>query len=170
MQCFTKYDLYNPYFGIKGQPMYIAVPCGKCTPCLKKRAGHWSFRLEQEAKISSSACFITLTYADAPRTWKNKPTLKKRDFQLFMKRLRKKCPTNKLRYYACGEYGTQTQRPHYHAVIFNLPHSIINNPIIIQDTWKHGHIHVANNNKLTINYVVGYMNKSYDEDPRDRKA
>ena len=138
----------------------VNVPCGKCLACKKRRASHWSFRLNEEAKSSSSACFITLTYENAPISENGFRTLDKRDFQLFLKRLRKTCPTNKLKYYACGEYGTQTHRPHYHAIIFNLPKSIISNPQKIADTWQNGHIHLANNNQLTINYVVGYMTKS----------
>jgi hypothetical protein len=138
----------------------VNVPCGKCLACKKRRASHWSFRLNEEAKTSSSACFITLTYEQAPISENGFRTLDKRDFQLFLKRLRKKCPTNKLKYYACGEYGTQTHRPHYHAIIFNLPKSLIEKPQTIADTWQNGHIHLANNNQLTINYVVGYMTKS----------
>jgi len=137
----------------------VSVPCGKCLACTKRRASQWSFRLNEEAKTSSSACFITLTYENAPISENGFRTLNKRDFQLFLKRLRKKCPTNKLKYYACGEYGTRTFRPHYHAIIFNLPKSLIQNPQKIVDTWTHGHIHLANNNQSTINYVVGYMTK-----------
>lgn len=159
MQCFTPYRVKNKNKDINNQNLMIDVPCGKCIACTKRRASQWSFRLHEEAKVSSSACFITLTYATTPKTENGFETLVKRDYQLFLKRLRKTCPTNKLKYYACGEYGTQSYRPHYHAVIFNLPHSLIANPEKIADTWQHGHIHLANNNIQTINYVVGYMNK-----------
>jgi hypothetical protein len=138
----------------------VNVPCGKCLACKKRRASHWSFRLNEEAKTSLSACFITLTYEKAPISENGFQTLVKKDYQLFLKRLRKKCPTNKLKYYACGEYGTNTHRPHYHAILFNLPKSLIERPQIIADTWTKGHIHIANNNQLTINYVVGYITKS----------
>lgn len=37
-----------------------------------------------------------------------------------MKRLRKKFPDKKIKYFHCGEYGEQTLRPHYHACIFGL--------------------------------------------------
>ncbi|AXB22553.1 replication initiation protein [Lynx canadensis associated microvirus CLP 9413] len=47
-------------------------------------------------------------------------TLAKRDFQLFMKRLRKAFPDQKIRYFAAGEYGSETFRPHYHAILFGL--------------------------------------------------
>jgi hypothetical protein len=160
MQCYTPFRVKNKNKDINNQNLMIDVPCGKCLACKKRRASHWSFRLLEEAKTSTSACFLTLTYENPPISENGFHTLKKRDFQLFLKRLRKTCPTNKLKYYACGEYGTQTSRPHYHAVLFNLPHSLIEKPAKIADTWQNGHIHLANNNIQTINYVVGYMTKS----------
>lgn len=61
-------------------------------------------------------CFITLTYSD-----ENLPldrSLSKRDFQLFMKRLRKSIAPLKVRFFAGGEYGDLNARPHYHALLF----------------------------------------------------
>lgn len=55
-------------------------------------------------------------------------TLRKRDLQLYFKRLRKlheqrygyyQSRLNPIKYYAVGEYGGETFRPHYHACIFN---------------------------------------------------
>ena len=158
-QCLSPYTLKKEYTDSKGQNRCINVPCGKCVNCTKRRASQWSFRLREEAKQSSSASFLTLTYEQAPISKNGYHTLVKRDFQLFMKRLRKLCPTNKLKYYACGEYGTTTYRPHYHAIIFNLPHSIINSPDLVRDTWNKGHTMVAHSNDLTINYVAGYVVK-----------
>ena len=128
MQCLTPFPVRNKHKDINDQNLVINVPCGKCIPCRKRRASHWSFRIMEESKISSSACFLTLTYEEAPYTQNGFPTLVKKDYQNFLKRLRKLAPNKKLKYFACGEYGTQTQRPHYHAIIFNLPLSIINNP------------------------------------------
>lgn len=61
-------------------------------------------------------------------------SLVKRDFQLFMKRLRKRFPNQKIRFYACGEYGSQTLRPHFHAIIFGLD---LNDRYF----WKFNHEH-----------------------------
>lgn len=47
-------------------------------------------------------------------------SLNKGHFQKFLKRLRKHFPERKIRYYHCGEYGDNLQRPHYHACFFNL--------------------------------------------------
>lgn len=65
------------------------------------------------------SCFITLTYED-----EHLPpygSLSKRDYQLFLKRLRQHTYRNygvKIRYFLVGEYGDKTKRPHYHAIIF----------------------------------------------------
>lgn len=158
-QCLSPFTLTQDYKDINGKNRSINVPCGKCVSCLKRRSGHWSFRLAQEAQVSSSASFLTLTYANAPISENGFPTLVKRDVQLFMKKLRKKCPLYKLKYYFCGEYGTKTNRPHYHAIIFNLPQRIIHKPQLITDTWEHGHTMITHSNDLTINYVSGYIMK-----------
>ena len=62
-------------------------------------------------------CFITLTYSDEYLPWDG--SLNKKHFQDFMKRLRKWEQHKPIRYFHCGEYGEQLQRPHYHALIFN---------------------------------------------------
>lgn len=68
-----------------------------------------------EASLYESNAFITLTYDTMPRFG----SLDKRAFPLFMKRLRKALPEGqRVRYFACGEYGTESGRPHYHALLF----------------------------------------------------
>ena len=158
-QCITPGNRTQEYKDYNGRNRTINYPCGKCVTCLKRRSSQWSFRLSQEAQVSSSASFLTLTYAYQPISENGFPTLVKKDWQLFMKRLRKKCPLYKLKFYACGEYGTQTFRPHYHAIVFNLPHRIISKPQIITDLWGHGHTMITHSNDLTINYVSGYIMK-----------
>lgn len=68
-----------------------------------------------ENKMHDVSAFITLTYDDDHLP--EGGSLVKRDFQLFMKRLRK-ARDEKVRFYACGEYGEKSGRPHYHALIF----------------------------------------------------
>lgn len=105
-----------PNFGQAGPLNWAPVdlPCGTCVGCKLKKSQEWALRCVHEAQMHNANCFITLTYND-----ENLPSdgsLKHRDFQLFMKRLRKKCGS--VRFYQCGEYGEKLGRPHYHALLF----------------------------------------------------
>lgn len=115
----------------------------------------WTFRLMKQSEISTSAIFLTLTYNDehVPKT------LIKTDYQLFLKRLRKTIPNSTIKYYACGEYGAKTSRPHYHAIMFNLPQNWVTNPNLILDVWGKGNIFIAPCNIATIKYVTKYIMK-----------
>lgn len=71
------------------------------------------------------AVFVTWTYDDEHLP--ANASLSKRDFQLMVMRLRKVLYKQyskefRIRYFACGEYGDLTHRPHYHAIIFGLSH------------------------------------------------
>lgn len=92
------------------------VPCRKCVECKVQYAEDWARRVVLEAKKHEKNCFITLTYNDA-----NLPegaSVCKRSAQLFMKKLRKAIAPIKVRYFLCGEYGAEKNRPHYHAILF----------------------------------------------------
>lgn len=66
-----------------------------------------------EASMHEHNSFITLTY-DAEHV-PDRGQLEHKDFQDFMKRLRKH---GAVRYYMAGEYGSLNGRPHYHAGLF----------------------------------------------------
>lgn len=100
----------------------MIVPCGHCLGCQIDYSREWANRMCIELDDNPKAIFVTLTYNDAhlPRTTSGTKTLRKRDLQLFWKRLRKAYPNVKIRYYVAGEYGSKTFRPHYHAIIYGL--------------------------------------------------
>lgn len=130
------------------------VPCGKCNFCLQVKRADWTFRIMQEWKVSSSAKFLTLTYTDQDLPYGDGvATLCKRDLQLFHKRLRKE-NEDKLRYYAVGEYGTVTSRPHYHSIMFNLQSDVIAR---LTDIWSLGMVHVGEVSYPSIHYVTKYV-------------
>lgn len=62
--------------------------------------------------------FITLTYAEA--NIPEQGQLRYIDFQKFMRRLRKHYAPKQVRFFMCGEYGPQLERPHFHACLFGL--------------------------------------------------
>lgn len=97
-----------------GVPMKL--PCGQCIGCRLERSRQWAIRCVHETKLHEHNEFVTLTYDNEHLPAGG--TLVKRDLQLFMKRLRKMCG-NGIRFYACGEYGETTGRPHYHLLLFN---------------------------------------------------
>jgi len=144
----------------------IPVPCGRCPACYKRRVSSWSFRLMQQEKIAETAYFITLTYdtKHVPITDKGFMGLAKRDLQLFFKRLRKsqdakkahrnwQGPHSPIRYYACGEYGGKTRRPHYHIIIFNAKLELI------QPAWDKGQVHYGVVTGASVGYCLKYMSK-----------
>lgn len=92
----------------------MKVPCGQCIGCRLERSRQWAIRCVHENQMHDESCFVTLTYDDD-----NLPkgeTLVREHCQLFFKRLRKKTP--RIRLFYCGEYGDESKRPHYHALIF----------------------------------------------------
>lgn len=110
---------------------FIEIPCGKCIACRLRYSRDWANRCMLELESHDSAYFVTLTYNDehVPVSYYGDPasgdalpvfTLVKNDLQRFIKRLRKAFPNDHIRYYACGEYGDNTYRPHYHLIIFGL--------------------------------------------------
>ncbi len=80
-------------------------------------------------------------------------TLQKQDYQKFMKRLRKNTGLKSIRYYACGEYGTKTWRPHYHAIIFGVT------PEQVEKAWGRGYCHFGKVSGDSIAYTIKYICK-----------
>lgn len=150
----------RPFIIRKDRVDAAIVPCGKCDVCLQRRAAAWAFRLSIQNRHSLSSLCVTLTYDDAFLPICDAGYgLSKHDLQCFFKRLRKLCK-HKVSYYACGEYGGRTLRPHYHAIIFNAPFDAI------QSAWSLngvslGHSHMLPFNDATVRYVTGYVCKSY---------
>lgn len=142
--------------GMIRQQGHAVVPCGKCPQCKQRRANAWVFRLLKEQRVHTSALFITLTYSNdtVPLTPNGFMTLVKSDYQKFMKRLRFNTGIKSIKYYACGEYGTTTWRPHYHAIIFDVPIDAISK------AWTSGHVHIVPDvNGASIGYCTKYICK-----------
>ena len=116
-----------------------------------------------ESYCHEANCFITLTYA--PEHLPEGLTVVPEHLQLFWKRLRKRLGDRKIRYYAVGEYGDETQRPYYHASVFGIG---VLDQHYVMDAWKLGHVMVAEFNEKTAQYVAGYGVKKMTskDDPR----
>lgn len=168
----------------------VPVPCGKCMECRLNKSREWATRMMLECRYHQSSYFVTLTYNDAtvpvsyfpdPDTGEALPslTLVKRDLQLFMKRLRDRLfrlGRPQIRYYAVGEYGDKTHRPHYHLVIFGLQlddleflkQSALGFPYyrsqLVEDCWPDGYSMVCNVSWQSCAYVARYCTKKLGGD------
>lgn len=179
MACKYPITVKNPLFRINPvAKQFLKVPCNKCVKCRQRRSRQWIYRLKQENKSSENSYFVTLTYEDSNLVYADSgvPTLCKPDYQRFVKRLRKaqakKRPGLKLRYFACGEYGSKTYRPHYHALMFNVI------PELIEKAWSLdgepiGLVHIGTVTEDSIAYNTKYILKSnceYQEQFKDDKS
>lgn len=130
----------------------LELPCGGCLGCRLVQRQAWALRCQLELVDHPHAIFATATYSDD-----NLPlTLSKRDLQLWIKRLRK---TYKFRFFATGEYGERTSRPHYHAIMFGI--SELETPRL-EKTWGQGHVRVYPATPANIAYTAGYCQKKID--------
>lgn len=123
-----------------------------------------------EAKDHEQSAFITLTYDD-----KNLPensSLDPRHSRDFLKRIRRVMEPTRLRYFLVGEYGGETQRPHYHLALFSYPFctfgrsrykKITDNCCIPCDTIKHiwgrGLVDLGDITPYSAAYIAGYTTK-----------
>lgn len=163
----------------------FATPCGQCTACRINRKREWTSRMILENLQYTDSSFWTLTYRDQslpmmPRhSDANLPTLLPQHLQGFLKRARTALSPVKLRFFAVGEYGDDTQRPHYHVILFNYPpcHRLDGTKLkklsvnhmtatgccpscdLIQKLWAHGHIAGGRAEEKSLAYCAGYVVK-----------
>lgn len=129
-----------------------------------------------EARLHEHSSFITLTYDE--NSIPPGGTLVPKDTQDWLKRLR--TYVGPIRYYLVGEYGDQTQRPHYHAALFGVPgcpyqdaqktRRGCNCPVcqVLKKTWPQGRTHSGELTTQSAQYIAGYVTKKLTskDDPR----
>lgn len=167
----------------------IQIPCGNCIGCRMDYSRMWMSRLVKEASQYQNNAFLTLTYNNENLPTKdvvNKETgelitghpLVKKHVQLFIKNLRREYEYHfnhqGIRFYACGEYGGRTARPHYHLAIFNadmtawgdikLQGNNINGDALwssekIEKIWGRGFCIIGDLTPQSAAYIARYMLK-----------
>lgn len=148
----------------------IELPCGQCIGCRMRRAADWSLRVVHEASCWPRNCFVTLTYARD--CLPPEGSLDHRDFQLFLKRVRKHVFPQRVRFYMCGEYGPLNLRPHYHACLFNVDFrndrivagksasgAVFYESPLLTELWGHGRASVQDLERETAGYCARYIMK-----------
>lgn len=179
--------------------LWVKIPCGQCLGCRLDYSRMWADRCMLEASLYEHNCFLTLTYSDDNLPYadtldrfsgslENRPILVKKHFQDFMKRLKANLNYLKpgygdgVRVYYCGEYGSQTLRPHFHAILFNCDFSDklfwkmkngnrLYNSAFLDNAWKHGYGVIGDVTWESCAYVaryvmkkqIGFEKKAYDE-------
>jgi hypothetical protein len=167
--------VFNPPSASTGLLKPFNLPCSKCIGCRLNYARSWALRCQLESLSHKDNCFITLTFSQENLEKRKNPwSVDKRDFQLFMKKLRKK-HGEQIRYFHCGEYGEKNYRPHYHALIFGHDFRKKTNANKVQKfgkgktplynseelntLWSHGHCTVGDLNFTTASYTARYVTK-----------
>lgn len=175
----------------------IPIPCGKCVGCRLEYSKQWSDRLMLESQYHDQSWFLTLTYddvhlpdsvlieKDGVKFWTE--PLSKKDITKFLKDLRNAVYPEKIRFFLCGEYGPETMRPHYHAIIFGLNLSfeknaerdvsgtIHTNDIgqtifhsdFVEKIWSKGAVELGTVTPQSCSYVARYCMKKLDGLDRD---
>ncbi len=180
---------------ITGEVLYpFYVGCGQCAECRLEYSRGWANRCVMEALTCQredvrNCWFVTLTYNDDSiskyglnDTASGLMTLNYDHLQLFMKSLRrhyeyhaqdKQWNYNNIRFYACGEYGEQTHRPHFHVLLFDCPildkdlkllgKTKLGYPLYnvdyITKLWNKGHVVIADLTWETCAYTARYVMK-----------
>ena len=176
------FNLAVKKYGITKFERFVNVPCGHCEQCLKSKARGWAFRILKEAEKYNNNFFITFTYDDEhlPVSYHNQVlcnTLVKDEISKFNKKLktylRRKGLNSDFRFYGVGEYGSNTLRPHYHVIYFNLDlpdlkfYNYSNGNLIftsefLNNLWSKGFVEVGAVDIGSACYVARYCDKKLD--------
>lgn len=143
-------------------PKKANVPCGQCMNCRINKKRMWTGRILLENQYSAlPGSFVTLTYNnDSLPDGHICPggTLDPEDTRKWLMRLRKRLSV-KLRYFLVGEYGSKSERAHYHAMIFGIPPETLEP--LIKKTWpdETGYTKVGTITRASAQYVAHYTTK-----------
>lgn len=147
--------------------------CGRCLSCRIQRRTIWTLRMLHHGEAYEHKTFVNLTYRDEDlMVRKGIPNLVPTDLRNFFKRLRinlkRDSLDDRISYYACGEYGEGTQRPHYHAIVFGVPLGSFKwrgdvmyatDDNVLAYSWGHGHVVLGTVTADSIRYVAQYIDK-----------
>lgn len=162
----------------------IAHACGQCLPCRINTRRMWQARIMLECTQHDISSFWTLTYNEEniPLTPSGLQNLDYKHLTDFLKRLRvdyQRRLDKRLRHYAVGEYGDQSNRPHYHLALFNYPYCARGGTSPnrrgvcceicsrVEEIWGKGKVHSGSLEDASATYLAGYITKKLNKtDPK----
>ncbi|AXL14571.1 replication initiator protein [Microviridae sp.] len=168
-----------------GEFKEMKIACRLCIGCRLEYSRQWAMRIHHEQQLHKKNAFITLTY-DNEHLPENS-SLDKRDWQLFLKKFRKKLYPAKIRFFMAGEYGGQAElgrkfgRPHFHAIIFGwYPEKsdckvvkktktgeLLYHSEFLSEIWGKGFVSVGSVTFESAAYVARYITKKITGDIKD---
>lgn len=160
MKCLRPVDQLRT---VNGSEFYGERRCGYCEACKLTYRQSWACRIILESYCHEASSFVTLTYDEV--NLPSPPQLYPNHLQLFIKRLRRRVEPFKFRFFAAGEYGARSLRPHYHLVIFGLAASTELEELI-QKCWSFGFIKVDPLTPARASYVAKYVCKEVSNDDK----
>lgn len=155
----------------------LQIPCGKCLGCRVQQSQDWATRIMHECQDHRETKFLTLTYDEDHLPYDLRPEHLSgfiRNLRFHLKDGHEELRGNprgsvyyrKLRYFAAGEYGEVTQRPHYHMVLFGLgfrdeaPYgSTLYHSAALTKIWGHGAVRYGAVTHQSAAYVAHYTKK-----------
>ena len=179
----------------------VTIPCGMCQGCRLEYSRQWAVRCVHEAQMHPNNSFLTLTYNNenipcdhsiskrelqhfmrslrakllkkygTPYTRYNceKPDTRRRSNRTYYY---DNGQVPKVRYFACGEYGDQRGRPHYHIILFGydffddrvkVKHTKNGNTLyrspFLESVWDKGYSYIGEVSFESAAYVARYVFK-----------
>lgn len=143
----------------------MAIGCGKCIECRKKRANEWRVRLMVELKNHPyNAHFVTMTYNDeslAKFEQEDALNVASRSIELFRKRWYKKFKCGIKHFLICELGGNNSQRMHLHGIVWTDK-----SKEEVEEVWGYGYVDYGEFvNERTVNYIVKYIFKVDEKHP-----
>lgn len=166
----------------------VAIGCGKCMECMKKKMREWQVRLGEEIRENTNGKFVTMTFKNESiqelAKEVNKGEVKLKGYELdneiatlavrrFLERWRKKYKKS-VRHWLITELGqTNTEHLHLHGIIWTDK-----TMEEIEERWQYGWMWKGKEkssgeiqnyvNEKTVNYIIKYVTK-VDEKHKEYK-
>lgn len=156
---------HNQVVGKTKEGRFFLHPCGQCLNCRINDTRAWYVRSHFELKKLERPYhyFLTLTYNE--ENLPDDEICKKDDLKKFLNNLNTSFDLH-IRYFATADYGSQFNRPHYHAIILSTKKITQSQ---VERIWKKGFVYLKPCNKENIKYTLRYTVKKAPYDKTDKK-